>query len=170
MRHDDKEASVGGAVSPEISDQRLAVVSNDRFKAYEEHRSQLETARQSSAALFDKYVLAGAGGALVLSISILGRLGPKPACVLVLLSSWCCLACSAGCVLLNFHLTYSANKKAIETADQNIRDNPEEYRLKYSEDKSVLRREAQIECLNVVALVTLAIGVLLLLAFAWINL
>lgn len=151
MRHDDKETSVGGAVSPEISDQRLAVVSDDGFKAYEEHRSRLETARQSSAALFDKYVLAGAGGALVLSISILGRLGPKPACVPALLASWFCLACSAGCVLLNFHFTYLANKKAIETADRNIQHNPEEYRRKYSQDTSVLLWESRIERLNVVA-------------------
>jgi len=91
-------------------------------------------------------------------------------CVPVLLTWWCCLACSAGCVLLNFHFTYLANKKAIETADLNIQNNPEEYRRKYSEDTSVLLWESRIECLNVVALVTLAIGVLLLVAFAWINL
>ncbi len=164
------ENPVGPTAPPAAVDSQNVGTSADSFSVYVQHRGQLEAARQSSAALFDKYTLAGAGGAAVLSLSILAKVGAKPSCVIILLFSWLCLACSAGSVLLNFHLTCLANEDAIETADRSIKKNSADYRRIYTEEASVRRWERRIKCLNITALVTLALGVLLLLLFAGVNL
>ncbi len=170
MEKEDEKTPVGPTASPAAVNSQKVGASADSFRAYEQHRGDLEAARRSSAALFDKYTLAGAGGAVALSISILAKLGAKPSWVFILVASWVCLACSAGSVLLNFHLTYLANEEAIETADRSIEKNSADYRRTYTEEPSVRRWERRIKCLNITALATLAVGVLLLLVFAGVNL
>lgn len=162
------------AISDE-SESRPPAAPDDNFKTYCDHHKELENARQESATRFDKYLLAGAGGALALSVSLLGKVGARPVAPCLLLASWFVLAMSAGCVLTNFHLVYVANGKAIALADETIRKESEEvhgYDRRYSEAEPARlgRLKSSIRCLNVAALALLAIGIILLVLFGWYNL
>lgn len=140
------------------------------YKDYCEHRRELSAARTSSASLFDKYVLAGAGGALALSITVLGVVGKKPVHPWCLLVSWCCLASAAACILLNFHLTYQANTAAVDAADSAYAQAPENYRARYLKWEEGCKSMKAIEWLNVAALISIAGGVVFLVIFGGLNL
>ena len=147
----------------------------DAIRASHKHYSELcgqwETARLKSAELLDKYILAGAGGALVLSLTMLSVFGKNPVCPVLLLVSWILLALAAGCVLFNLHTTYRANAKEIERADRIIKEHKYDFTAKYNEDRDRDQKlNPWIDILNWIALFVLAVGVVCLLIFGVLNL
>ncbi len=143
---------------------------NSEYEAYCVHRDQLEDARSASASLFDKSVLAGAGGGLALSLTLLGVIGKSSKTPWLLLIAWSLLALASGIILFNAHLTYTANTKCIDEADKIYKSHPDEYRNKYLEWDKRSKRHQAIECLNVLALIFLVIGVTILIVFGALNL
>ena len=142
---------------------------HSEYEAYCDHRNQLEDARSASASLFDKSVLAGAGGGLALSLTLLGVIGKDAKSPWLILLAWSLLALAAGTILLNAHLTYRANTKCIEKADKIYEEHPRQYRNQYLQWDKNSKAHKMIECLNVLALIFLVSGVITLIAFGSLN-
>ncbi len=132
---------------------------------------QWEHARQKAAELFDKYALAGAGGGLVLSLTLLSVFGKRPVWPWLLLLSWLLLALAAGCVLLNLLMTYQANKAEICRAKNIMKEYSVNFTTEYDKDRANdPKLNPWIERLNVLALMTIILGVICLLVFGGLNL
>lgn len=143
---------------------------NSEYEAYCDHRTQLEDAQSASASLFDKSVLAGAGGGLALSLTLLGVIGKNSKSPWLLLIAWSLLALAAGIILFNAHLTYTANTKCIDKADKIYEAHPGQYRNKYLEWDKRSKRHRAIDYINVLALISIAAGVIILIVFGALNL
>ncbi len=155
----------------EADKQQLQDAIRASHKQYSEIRIQWEVARRKSVGLFDKYTLAGAGGALVLSLTLLSVFGKSPVCPQFLLFSWFFLASAAACVLFNLRTTYRANTEEIERADRLIKEHKTDFTQKYNEDRlGDPKLNPWIDYLNWAAMICLFLGVICMLVFGVLNL
>lgn len=113
----------------------------------------------------DRYVVFGAAGALVLSITFLQQVSPEPVgwSLWLLVASWASLLVAMGCSLLSWDTTYLANWELLESIGERIvgADRPS------LPDDELDRRTRR---LTVSSLISLFVGVLLLTLFAAANL
>lgn len=113
----------------------------------------------------DRYVVFGAAGALVLSVTFLQQVSsePKDWSLWLLVAAWASLLVAMGCSLLSWDTTYQANRELIESLGERIvgADRPS-----FPDE----RLDRWTRRLTVSSLASLFVGVALLTVFAAVNL
>lgn len=139
----------------------------DSHKDYLEYRQYLLERHLESARSFDRAIYVLAGGALLLSVTFVDRIigDGEPDRVSALAIAWISFAAS---LLANLVSTWAAERdyfRSIETLDSAYEDD------KFPDDLETLSRfETWVPGLNLAALISFIVGVVVLIVFALINL
>jgi len=148
----------------------------DRHSFFLTHRNNLDERAFKTSERYDQWVITLSGGALGISLTVLEKVSPHPdPCALVLLGcSWCALICSVLSAFGAIYCSRLAIYRAIRIADEQYRffettttkENP------VGEDRQESENIPSIvvNWLNIASISCLIVGVILMCAFALMNL
>ena len=139
-------------------------IGSAEYKLYLKTRDDYLSRERAAAEKTDQVLLAGAAGALALSVTFIEKIAPHPlaSTAWLLGASWCSLLVSLAAGLHAFELRsqgYALARKKLDEAED----------IEKMDMKWIARCNRVLLCFKIVSLVSLFMGIALLVLFAFAN-